>query len=161
VFCLIGDGGFNMNIQELRTMARMNIPVRTFILNNGIYGNTVSYQDANYGGRRIAGAPPDYSPPDFVKIAKAYGVKAYTIDKKWEAGNHSYQAHTVDEWLPRLMGTPGPWICDVVNEGFCNYEPRMVSWSNPVEDMQPYLSRDEFKRNMVGVEPWDGWENNK
>ena len=158
VFCLIGDGGFNMNIQELRTLARMNIPVRTFILNNGIYGNTVSYQDANYGGRRIAGAPPDYSPPDFVKIAKAYGVKAYTIDKKWEAGNHNYQAHTMDEWLPRLMGTPGPWICDVVNEGFCTYEPRMVRWDTPVEEMTPHLPREEFKANMIGAEPWKGWE---
>lgn len=161
VFCLIGDGGFNMNIQELRTMARMNIPVRTFILNNGIYGNTVSYQDANYGGRRIAGAPPDYSPPDFVKIAKAYGVKAYTIDSKWEAGNHSYQANTVDELLPRLMAMPGPWVCDVQHPGFCTYEPRMVRWDTPVEEMTPHLDRTEFKRNMIGVEPWKGWEDVK
>lgn len=161
VFCLIGDGGFNMNIQELRTMQRMGIPVRTFILNNGIYGNTVSYQDANYGGRRIAGAPPDYSPPDFVRISKAYDVKAYRIDRKWEAGNHSYQPQTVDEWLPRLMGTPGPWVCDVVHDGFCTYEPRMVRWDTPVEEMTPHLPRDEFKRNMIGAKPWKGWEDIK
>jgi len=158
VFCLIGDGGFNMNIQELQTLKRLNLDVRTIILNNRIYGNTSSFQDANYGGRRIACAAPDYIPPDFVRVAKAYDVPAYRIERKWDNGNHSYQANTMDEWLPRLVATPGPWVCDVVHDGFCTYEPRMVRWDCPVEEMTPHLPRDEFKRNMIGVEPWKGWE---
>jgi hypothetical protein len=67
----------------------------------------------------------------------------------------------MDEWLPRLMGTPGPWICDVVNDGFCTYEPRMVRWDTPVEEMTPHLDRAEFRRNMIGAEPWKGWEDVK
>lgn len=160
VFCISGDGGFQLNSQELQTLYREHIPVRTFILNNRILGNTAAYQDANYQGRRIACGPEGYSPPDFVRVAKAYNIPAYRIDKKWDRANYSYQRNTMDEWLPRLMATPGPWICDVQHDGFCTYEPRMTSWQNPVEDMLPYLPRDEFRRNLIGVEPWEGWEKN-
>ena len=157
VFCLIGDGGFNMNIQEIQTMLNYGIPLRTFIIDNRIYGNTAAYQDANYEGRRIACGPEGYKPPDFVRIAKAYGVKAYTIDKKWDSANHGYQQNTLEEWLPRLMATPGPWICDVLHEGFCTYEPRMTRWDTPVEEMAPFLPREEFRKNML-IEPYKGWE---
>lgn len=157
VFCLIGDGGFNMNIQEIQTVLNYSIPIRTFILNNHIYGNTAAYQDANYGGRRIACGPEGYRPPDFVKIAKAYGVKAYTIDKHWKNSSHSYQHNTMEEWLPRLVDTQGPWICDVVHDGFCTYEPRMTRWDTPVEEMSPFLPREEFRKNML-IEPHKGWE---
>lgn len=158
VFCLSGDGGFQLNIQELQTVWREKIPLRIFVLNNKILGNTAAYQDANYGGRRIACGPEGYSPPDFVRVAKAYNIPAYRIDKRWDSANHGYQRDTMDEWLPRLMETPGPWLCDVVHDGFCTYEPRMVRWDCGVEEMQPYLPRDEFMRNMIGVEPLEGWE---
>lgn len=160
IFCLIGDGGFNMNLQEIQTMLNYRIPLRTFILNNHIYGNTAAYQDQNYGGRRIACGPEGYKPPDFVKIAKAYGVKAYTIDKHWDNANRSYQYNTLEEWLPRLVDTPGPWICDVVHDGFCTYEPRMTRWDTPVEEMAPFLPREEFRQNML-IEPYKGWEDIK
>ena len=150
VWCIIGDGGFQMNVQELQTIKNYGCKVKVLLFNNKILGNTVSYQKANYAGRTIGGTLPWYSTPDFVAVSKAYGIPAFTIDSWW----------AMDEYLPQIMALDGPCVVDIVHEGFCDYAPKMISWSNPIEDMTPYLPRDEFRKNMR-VEPWEGWENNK
>ena len=65
IVCTIGDGGFNMNIQELQTFVNYNIKVKTFIINNHIYGITKAFQKTNFQGRSEACGPKGYSPPNF------------------------------------------------------------------------------------------------
>ena len=57
VVCTIGDGGFNMNLQELQTFVNYGIKVKTFIINNHIYGITKAYQETNFQGRAEALRP--------------------------------------------------------------------------------------------------------
>ena len=80
IVCIIGDGGMNMNIQELQTIVNYNIPVKVIILNNHIYGITKAYQKTNFEGR-IEALDGGYNPPDFIKITQAYNIETLTIDK--------------------------------------------------------------------------------
>ena len=78
VHCIIGDGGMTMNIQELQTMVNYGVDITIHIFNNHILGNTKSYQRVN-GMKEVACGPDGYNPPDFVKVAKAFGVKVNDI----------------------------------------------------------------------------------
>ena len=146
IVCTIGDGGFNMNIQELQTFYNYNINVKTFIINNHIYGITKAYQKTNFQGRSEACGPKGYSPPDFLKIVEAYGIKTFSITSN----------EMIDEIVTKVLEFDGPVVCDVVCDEFHKYEPRIFGWKTPIEDMYPYLSREEFKKNMI-VEPIEGW----
>ncbi|MBP5677204.1 MAG: thiamine pyrophosphate-binding protein [Bacteroidales bacterium] len=79
-FCISGDGGMQMNIQELETIRRENLPVKIFVLNNKVLGKISETQHFNHGDRfantAISGG---YSVPDFKKIAEAYGIKAASL----------------------------------------------------------------------------------
>ena len=147
VVCVTGDGGMNMNIQELQTIKNYNIKVKTIILNNHIYGITKAYQKTNFGGRMEACGPVGYNPPDFIKIAKAYGIETMTIS------NHEEASKKMDEFLKADC----PMIIDVNCHEFHTYEPRIFGWKTPIEDMFPYLPRDEFKKNMI-IDPVTDWE---
>ena len=148
VVCTIGDGGFNMNIQELQTFINYGIKVKTFIINNRIYGITKAFQKTNFEGRSEACGPKGYNPPDFVKIAEAYGIKTFKICTNDQ----------IDEIIPQVLEYDGPVVCDVECLDFHKYEPRIFGWKTPIEDMYPYLSREEFINNMF-IDPLDDWEN--
>jgi acetolactate synthase-1/2/3 large subunit len=148
VVCTIGDGGFNMNIQELQTLITYKVKIKTFILNNHIYGITKAYQETNFNGRAEACGPKGYNPPNFIDIAKAYGVK--TVEIK----SHSSMLNQIKE----VLDFDGPVICDVNCHEYHTYEPRIFGWKTPIEDMYPYLPREEFRENMI-IEPLEDWEN--
>ena len=73
VACFIGDGGMQMNIQELQTVAHYNLPIQIFIQNNFGYGIIKQFQDAYFEGRHFASGD-GYSLPDFGALAAAYGI---------------------------------------------------------------------------------------
>lgn len=80
-FCISGDGGFQMNIQELETIKRENLPVKIYILNNRVLGKISETQHFSHGDRFAATAVSGgYTVPEFVKIAEAYGIKAAKIE---------------------------------------------------------------------------------
>jgi len=80
VFCICGDGGFQMNIQELETVKRENLPIKIFILNNRVLGKISETQHFNHGDRFVAtAASGGYTVPNFQKISEAYGIKASTL----------------------------------------------------------------------------------
>lgn len=147
VVCLIGDGGFNMNIQELQTIINYKLPIKTFIMNNHIYGITRQFQDTNFNSRYEASGPKGYNPPDFLPLVKAYGIKTKRIS------NHKELRRKIRS----VLNYEGAIVCDVDMGEFCQYEPRIFGWKTPIEDMYPYLPRDEFRRNML-IEPLEGWE---
>ena len=148
VICLIGDGGFNVNIQELQTVKNYDLPVKTFIMNNHVYGITKAFEDTNYGGRYEASGPKGYSPPDFVKVVQAYGITTETIE------NHS----ELKQKIQSVLKHQGPIVCDVNMDEYFIYEPRIFGWNTPIEDMYPYLPREEFANNMY-IDLMPGWEN--
>lgn len=147
VVCTIGDGGFNMNIQELQTIKNYGVKLKTFIINNHIYGITKAYQETNFQGRAEACGPKGYNPPNFVEIVEAYGIKTFTID------SHENMENIISE----VLNYDGPVVCDVNCHEFHTYEPRIFGWKTPIEDMYPYLDRDEFRSNME-IEPLEDWE---
>ncbi len=148
VICIIGDGGMNMNIQELQTIKNYNIKIKTIVLNNHILGITKAYQKTNFDGNDEAVGPRGYSPPDFIKVANAYGVK--TIEVK----NNSEISKKIDE----LLKSNEPVVVDVNCHDHYEYEPRIFGFKTPIEDMYPYIDRKEFKENMI-IEPVEGWDN--
>lgn len=81
VYALTGDGGLQMNIQELQTVVGNNINLKLFIFNNRCFGNIVMGARREFNGR-IHGndATTGYTVPDFIKISNAYGLKAETIE---------------------------------------------------------------------------------
>lgn len=80
VFCICGDGGFQMNIQELETVKRENLPIKIFILNNRVLGKISETQHFNHDDRFAATAPSGgYTVPNFQKICEAYGIKSATL----------------------------------------------------------------------------------
>ena len=141
VVCVIGDGGFNMNIQELQTLVNYNVKLKTIILNNHIYGITKAYQKVNFEGRCEACGPVGYNPPDFVKIVQAYGIETMIID-------NAYDYDTVRAQIREFLDYDGTLVCDVNCHEYHTYDPRVIGWSTPIEDMYPYLDRKEFLSNM-------------
>lgn len=147
VICLTGDGGFNMNPQELQTLKNYGIPLKTFIINNHIYGITKSFQKTNFQGREEACGPKGYNPPDFVAIANSYKVKSFTINDNSE----------IDEVIREVLSYKGPVVCDVNCHEFHEYEPKVIGWNTPIEDMYPYLPRKEFSKNMI-IKKHSSWK---
>lgn len=89
VYCICGDGGFQMNIQELETVKREQLPIKIFILNNRVLGKISETQHFNHGDRFAATAlRGGYTVPNFQKISEAYGIKATTISSYEELSNY-------------------------------------------------------------------------
>ena len=151
VIGIIGDGGMNMNIQELQTLKNYNIGVKIVILNNNIYGITKAFQKTNFEGRFEACGPKGYNPPNFYKVIKAYGIDYLNI----QINNVNEINEKIDEFLnyPHHV----PVILDVNCYEYHRYVPRIVGWNTPIEDMYPYVSREEFKNNMY-IEPVSHWQ---
>ena len=79
---------------------------------------------------------------------QAYGIKTVAIH------NHA----EMDAKIEEVLQLDGPVVCDVDMHEFHTYEPRIFGWKTPIEDMYPYLPREEFRANMV-IEPAEGWMN--
>lgn len=89
VYCICGDGGFQMNIQELEAVKRENLPIKMFILNNRVLGKISETQHFNHGDRFATTAlSGGYTVPNFQKIAEAYGIKAATLSSYEELDNY-------------------------------------------------------------------------
>ena len=77
IYCIDGDGGFQMNIQELLTVKKYDLPIEIIILNNNGYGIIKQFQDSYFNSNYVATSKSEVfgGDVDFVKIAEAYGVK--------------------------------------------------------------------------------------
>jgi len=102
VYCLVGDGGFQMNSQELEWIVRESLPIKIVVLNNSSLGMVRFQQDDLFGGEYEGTAIGyNYSTPDFVAIAEAYGISAQRVDYQ-VSDLGSYRAWFEDEG-PRLL----------------------------------------------------------
>ena len=78
---IAGDGGFQVNIQELQTIVSNKLPIKIIVLNNNCLGMIRQFQDS-YFGSRYQSTYWGYSSPDFEKIGKAYGIDSISIKMK-------------------------------------------------------------------------------
>ncbi len=102
-----GDGGFLMNVQELETAVRLRTPVVNVIWENRQYGSIVWKQDKKFG--RHFGV--DFTNPDFVKLADAFGMPAWRCESTADFSRHLRHALTLD--LPSLIVLPIDYSIDV------------------------------------------------
>ena len=145
VVCVIGDGGFNMNIQELQTLLNYDVPLKTIIMNNHIYGITKAFQETNFEGRAEACGPVGYNPPNFTDIVEAYKIPTMIVD---DGSNYE----KVREQIREFLNYEGPIVMDLNCHEYHSYNPKIIGWETPIEDMYPYLDEDEFNSNMY-IEP--------
>ncbi len=90
IICIIGDGGLQMNLQELQTISNYDIPIKIVILNNNGYGIIKQFQDS-YFNSRYAASGEGYSSPNFKKIADAYDLEYIEITKVTQLKNEVFE----------------------------------------------------------------------
>src|SRR5712691_1452506 len=146
VVCLAGDGSLQLNIQELQTLVEYRLPVKLFVLNNGGYLSIRATQDSFFDKRIGEGPGSGVSFPDTVKLASAYGLPSMRITPEGSC-----------EAIRAALAAEGPVVCDVMIDPAQRFEPRTSSRrladgrmvSAPLEDMFPFLERDEFFSNLL------------
>lgn len=145
--CVDGDGGFQMNIQELATVERLKLPIKFFIANNDGYASIRASQSGYF--KQLVGADrtSGMTLPDLGAVTKAYGLPFVRIADK---NNLSGQIRTV-------LDMDGPVVCEVMVAPNEERIPRSSSYikadgsmgSKPLEDLFPFLDREEFRKNMI------------
>lgn len=147
---ITGDGGLQMNIQELQTVVHYQLPLIIFVLNNAGY-LTIKLMQQNHFGRYVGSDPSSgLSFPDIVKLAEVYGIKATRLSNQQE----------LCQRLDAVLAEPGPYVCEILMPEDQSLIPRVSSLklpdgriiSKPLEDLYPFLDREEFLESMI-VEP--------
>ena len=152
VVCLAGDGSIQMNLQELQTIKTNHLPIKIFILNNGGY-HSIKQTQANFFGRlHGCDATSGVECPDAETMARAYGFPFTRVS----------EATSFDSALKAALSGDGAAICEVVLDPAQPFSPKQSSRrlpdgrmvSAPLEDLAPFLERDELAANML-IPLWD------
>jgi len=132
-----GDGGIQVNIQELETIVKHKLPVKIFVMNNCCLGMVRQFQDMYFEGRQQS-TVIGYSCPDLIKIMDAYGVPSYAISVFESAGMVIDQALTAE----------GPAFVNVNLAQTTCVDPKLMV-NSPIEDMSPHLDKEELQKIML------------
>ncbi|MGA3007048.1 MAG: thiamine pyrophosphate-binding protein [Opitutaceae bacterium] len=148
VICLAGDGSIMMNLQELQTIAGRRLPVKLFVLNNSGY-HSIRQTQANFFSDNIVGCGTDsgLSFPDFGRVAEAFGFSFQ------RCARHS----DLEATITATLNARGAAMCEVVLDLAQAFAPKLSSRkledgrmiTAPLEDMAPFLSRQELESNML------------
>jgi len=143
-----GDGGIEMNIQELQTIVHNKLPIKIFVFNNQGYTSIKHTQTAYFDGHFVGSeAGSGVTCPDFKKVARAYGIKANQILSNSDLKSGIKMALHYNE----------PLLIEVMIDPFQPFHPRVTTEkkedgtlvSKPLEDMYPFLNRELFKKQMI------------
>lgn len=148
VVCVTGEGSLQMNLQELQTIIQNRLPVKLFVINNQGY-HSIRQTQMGYFGEPLVGVGPqsgDLSFPDLERLSGAYGFPYFEC-------RESARLHTV---ISEVLEQTGAVICQIFVTKYQKTEPKTSSkrledgtmFSAPLEDMYPFLSREELKENM-------------
>ena len=148
VICIAGDGSIMMNLQELQTIAGMNIPAKIFILNNKGY-HSIRQTQHNFFKENIVGCGTDsgLTFPDFEKIAAAFDFPYFSIP------NHT----ALKTSMKHVMESAGRCICEINIDLNQQFSPKLTSKkladgsmvTSAMEDMWPFLSPEELESNLI------------
>ena len=148
IICIAGDGSIQLNLQELQTIVGYNFPIKLFVLNNDGY-LSIKQTQQNYFNGRFVGCDPKSGVtfPEFSKLATAYGIP-YSACR-----SHEDMRQIIRSSLVRK----GPQLCEVFLDLEQGFAPKLASRqladgrivSPALEDMFPFLSREELAENML------------
>jgi len=148
VLAITGDGSLQQNIQELQTFLHYKLPIKLFIWNNDGYLSIRASQKNYFQERYIGeGSRSGVSIPDTLKIAEAYGIEAARVD----------DLSKLDEAIQKALDHDGPYILELLTPPEQLIVPSVSSRVNadgsmssrPLEDMAPFLDREEYLQNMI------------
>ena len=147
--CMEGDGSIMMNLQELQTIVTNRLPIKVFLINNQGYHSIRLTQNNLFRDRAKVGVGPesgDLSFPDFEKIAAAFGLPYFSAHSNAE----------MKEAVARTLAEPGYAFCELFTDTAQAWEPKSATRrlpdgtlvSPPLEDLAPFLPREELRNNM-------------
>jgi acetolactate synthase I/II/III large subunit len=148
VICLAGDGSIMMNIQELQTISTLNLPIKIFIINNNGYFSIAQTHKTFFDGVEVGAGPNSgVETPDFSKIATAFGIQYLSIKS----------SSKVPEKIKQALDVQGSLVCEVFVDNRQEFSPKLSAKkldsgemvSPPLEDMSPFLSREELAKNTI------------
>jgi acetolactate synthase-1/2/3 large subunit len=155
IICLAGDGSVMLNLQELQTIAGGNLPIKVFILNNDGY-HSIRQTQQNYFPDNVVGCGPDsgLTFPSFERLAAGFGIAAARVAT--HAG--------LKEAIRAALVSEGPYLLEVMLDKAQQFAPKLASRrladgtmvSPPLEDMAPFLSREELAENTPWASAKDG-----
>jgi acetolactate synthase-1/2/3 large subunit len=146
--CIDGDGGFFMNIQELELVYRYQLPIKFFVLNNNGYGSIKTTQNTHFKGNLVVSDPSSgLTLPSIELNASAYKIPYIKIETQ--------QNLKLD--LLNVLSMPGPIICELIVDPDHKTLPKASVYkkedgsfaTRPMEDLAPFLDRDEFLNNLL------------
>jgi acetolactate synthase-1/2/3 large subunit len=147
VILISGDGGLQMNIQELQTVIHNKIPLKIFVLNNNSYLAITLMQDNLFNSNYIgSNSKSGISSPNFTKLAEAYGFKTFKLKNNKE----------LEDNISLILNKAEPVLCEIMMTENQLLIPRVQSSkdadgriiSNSLENMFPYLDESEMKEIM-------------
>ncbi len=148
IICLAGDGSIMMNLQELQTIVGNALPIKIFVLNNDGY-HSIRQTQENYFADNIVGCGSDsgLTFPKFERLATGFGIPAS------RAESHAGLAEAISS----AISGAGPHLCEVMIDKAQQFAPKLASRrledgtmvSPALEDMAPFLPRDEFAGAMA------------
>jgi acetolactate synthase-1/2/3 large subunit len=134
---ITGDGGFQMNIQELELIKRRDLPIKILVINNASLHMVKLRQDAYLEGN-LVGSQKDYSVPSFKKIAEAYGIKSCEVEVK----------DAIERKIEESLKDDRAELIDIkISPEMTTVEPRL-DFNREFADMKPHLSREVFAQEM-------------
>jgi acetolactate synthase-1/2/3 large subunit len=129
IVMIAGDGGFQINIQELQTVVHNRLPIKMIILNNQCLGMVRQFQQC-YFDARYPSTYWGYSVPNFVDVAQAYGVEGCTVEDPLE----------VQSALDQMWRDPrSPFLLQVMIDRFTNTYPK-IAFGLPITEMEPFVN---------------------
>lgn len=147
VVCIAGDGSIQLNIQELQTIVHHKFPIKIFVINNDGY-LAIRNTQKNFFNHMVGESPKTgISFPDMQKIAKAYGIPS----------DRAVTHKGLKKKIQVALSARGPYILELMMDPWQPLVPKVSSYvqedgkliSKPMEDMWPFLPRDEFHDNMI------------
>lgn len=147
VFCIAGDGGMQLNIQELASIAGRKLPVKIFVVNNNGYASIRGMQRTHFEGHYFgSNRSTGLFLPDSCEIARAYGIAAMKVTTLMEL-EHAIQC---------ALETQEPFLCDVVVDPMCTVSPKTASRvlpdgsmaSSRLEDLSPFLPAEVLEQEL-------------
>ncbi len=148
VICITGDGSIQMNIQELQSIKHHKLPIKIFILNNQGYSSMKLTQTTFFNKNFIGcNESSGISFPDNSKLADLYGLKYFKIDS----------TSKMTDVIKKILSYSGGVLCEVMLTKDYVIAPKLTSErrpdgsmvTKPLEDLYPFLDRDEFLSNMI------------
>jgi acetolactate synthase-1/2/3 large subunit len=146
--CLAGDGSIMMNLQELQTIVTNRLPIKIFLLNNAGYVSIFQTQRNFFKGDEVGAGPNSgVGFPNFERLSYGFGIPYIKCEK------HAEMADCIE----RTLNEEGPVFCEIIIDEMVPFSPKLASkqmpdgkiTSPPLEDLAPFLSKEELASNML------------